>query len=862
MKVLLVESHKAPVVAVQMWVKTGSADEKKDEEGISHFIEHLVFKGTSKFGVGEVAKTVESSGGELNAYTTFDHTVFHVTMSKEELDVGLDCIAEMMGFPKFDPVEIDKEREVVLEEIKRSFDNPHSISMQRLFSTVFKKHPYGIPVIGYAKNIKKVKPKTLVKYYQSRYVPTNMTLVVTGDFDKTEIKKQIEKYYGAFKAHSLKKIARKKESPQKQPRVDYLTTEFQEAALNIAFRVPAAKNADVAALDVLGCILGQGDSSRLVKRLRLERSLVMGVSAGSFNPLDEGLFVIGVNAKAENISETMDIITQELGYILSHTISQGELSRARLNLEAEEIFSLETVDGLARKVGMFQTLLNDPEYIQRYLKQVQALTPKDILRVARKYLSPERSSVTLMIHKKETSVLPKKKFQEQVKALLKQLKTSQKQKVSVDKEKVQKSQTLKVPLKMSVHHSKIVKHRLPNGALVVLKRNPEVPIVHIKAGFLGGVRLEKDHNQGVTTLLSNTWTSGSRRYTESETASIIEDCAGSISAFGGRNSIGMTLESLKIHEERALTLFEDVLSNPIFPQEAVLREASIQKEHLRTRGDHPSSVAGQIFMDKIFKDHPYGRDLLGTNESISKLGTDSILEHWKKIVSSDNAVFVAVGDFDEDKQLKFFQEMCKGIGRGQKQESRFDIAPLTENIHAYSRSEKEQSHIIVGYRGISFKDPDRYALQVLQAILAGQGGRLFLELRDKASLAYTVSPVHMDGIETGYFGVYIGCSPEKGKTAIKMIHQELDLITQKAPSDDEVERAKRYLVGQNHIGLQRNGSQASSILFDELYGIDCMDTFRFAEHLKELKAQDVQRVAQRLFNAPYVTVAVGPEQPW
>src|SRR5580692_8378188 len=110
LKVLLVESHKAPVVAVQMWVKTGSADEKKGEEGISHFIEHLVFKGTRKFGVGEVAKTVEGAGGELNAYTTFDQTVFHVTISRDFLDVGLDCIGEMMGFPKFDPIEIDRER--------------------------------------------------------------------------------------------------------------------------------------------------------------------------------------------------------------------------------------------------------------------------------------------------------------------------------------------------------------------------------------------------------------------------------------------------------------------------------------------------------------------------------------------------------------------------------------------------------------------------------------------------------------------------------------------------------------------------------------------------------------------------------
>lgn len=219
LKVLLIESHKSPVVSVQMWVKTGSADEVKKEEGLSHFIEHLVFKGTEKFKVGEIAAIVEGSGGELNAYTSFDQTVFYVTISKKFANVGLDVVSQMMGFPTFDSTEIDNEREVVIEEIKRGEDSPQRQIGQLLFSTAYKKHAYKVPVIGYADNIRKVSTKKIKNYFESRYVPRNMFLVVSGDFKSAEMKKEVESYFGTFKDFKVKKVKRVKEPVQTKPSI-------------------------------------------------------------------------------------------------------------------------------------------------------------------------------------------------------------------------------------------------------------------------------------------------------------------------------------------------------------------------------------------------------------------------------------------------------------------------------------------------------------------------------------------------------------------------------------------------------------------------------------------------------------------
>ena len=222
MKVLFQESHKSPVVSVQVWVRTGSADEAKGEEGISHFIEHLVFKGTRKFKVGEIASIIEGSGGELNAYTSFDQTVFYVTISRQFVETGLQALAEMMGFPKFDPTEIDNEREVVIEEIKRGEDSLGRIASQSLFSTNYSKHPYGVPVIGFEKNVRGWSARKIVQYYQARYSPQNMFLVVAGDFKAGEMKKKVQTHFGEFKKFKVKKVARKKEPLQKSSRIKVL----------------------------------------------------------------------------------------------------------------------------------------------------------------------------------------------------------------------------------------------------------------------------------------------------------------------------------------------------------------------------------------------------------------------------------------------------------------------------------------------------------------------------------------------------------------------------------------------------------------------------------------------------------------
>lgn len=852
MKVLFLESHKSPVVSVQMWVKTGSADEKKGEEGISHFIEHLVFKGTRKYKVGEIASTVEGSGGELNAYTSFDQTVFYVTISKQFSDVALDVIGEMMGFPTFDPQEIDNEREVVIEEIKRGQDSPGRRASQLLFTNVFKKHPYGRPVIGYDKVVRQVSPKKILNYYHSRYVPSNMFLVIAGDFESKEMKKKVEAIFGAFPSYKLNKVSRGKEPAQKKIRIKVEHAKFEQTTGYLTWRIPHVKNKDIPALEVLSAILGMGDSSRLMQSLRIREPLTNSVGSFSYSMEDDGLFAVSLSLEKENLSRALETLTPEIVKLIEAPPTAAEMQKAITNFASHEIYSMETVDNIARKAGSNEFYYDDHDYYRKYLKQVYSLKPEDIQKVAKKYLKPETFSLSLMtnMEKAEAEKILKKFAADLKKALTRAKPAKASQRFVAKKFNINTGTAKGAP--------QTEKITLSTGATLLIREQNDTPYVAMKAAFLGGVRVENENQNGLTELFSRNWLSGSKKYSEDEINLKVDEMAAGIGAFGGRNSAGLSMEYLSPFEDKMLEVYADSLLNPQFPDQILEREKVILKNQIKSRNDSPAQICILNFMKEIFEGHPYSRDILGSEQSISQIGSKDLMSYYKKIACAKNLTFSVVGDVNKDKWVKALEAITAELPRGEKISSHIPAKDLKNNKKTFHELKKEQSHIIVGYRGLTLKDPQRYTLEIIQSILSGQGGRLFLELRDKNSLAYSVSPMHMEGLECGYFGGYIGCSPEKSEKAIGMLKVEFQKLAEKRISEAELVRAQRYLIGRHDIELQRKSTIGNAILFDDIYGLDYRESLDVAEKYFAVTPEDVQALAQKIFSQPEVISLVGP----
>ncbi len=859
--VLMIESRKSPVISVQMWVRTGSADEVKSEAGISHFIEHLVFKGTEKFKVGEIASLVEASGGELNAYTSFDQTVFYVTISSSYFDVACDTVSQMMGFPLFDKEEVDAEREVVVEEIKRGQDSPGRRVSQNLFSLAYPKHPYGIPVIGYEKNVRSWSVKKIKQFYSDRYSTKNMFLVVAGDFKTTDAIKKLENYFGKIPTTPLKKVKRPKGMLQTKTQIQVEKAEYKDLRLQMGWKIPSVKHKDIPALDVLALLIGQGDSSRLVKELRIKSQTVNGVGASCYSPMDQGLFGISANLNPENFEKTLETVFHEIEKIKHEKFEANELEKAKLNLESEQFFGLETVDGLTRQYGNLEFYFKDPAYFKKYIDQIKKLKMEDIQKVAKKYLTEKTLSVSILTDQSPVEI--KKIFNKNIKFWAK---ISQAPKIKkIEKKTVEKNKPFEkiLPLKWSSKGSlpEIEKINLPGGAKLYLRESKDSPVFSIKSAFLGGLRFEKNEQAGITELFSRSWLTGTQQISEETFSNILEENASFLSAFSGRNTFGLSGGSLSSHQRVVGSLFKDSLLNGAFLKEPFEREKFLMLEQLKTRDESPSQVCLMQFMQGLFGAHPYGRDMLGSNETLKKLKNTDLQNYWNQLGIKNNFNICITGNFEKKWWIDLLTEIAQELPKGKLENPQFNLKLPQKNTTYFKQMNREQTHIAMGFSGLKLHDKERFGLQLIQAVLAGQGGRLFLELRDKNSLAYSVSPIKFEGIDAGYFGAYIGCSPEKSKKAVEMMNAEFQKLMETPIGAVELDRAKKYLIGRHDIDLQKTSSVCASILFDEIYGIDSSKNFKAHEVYEPIKAKELLDLSQKLFSQPKVLSIVGPQDP-
>ena len=842
MQILLHPSNKSPVVSLQVWVRTGSADEKKGEEGMSHFIEHLVFKGTSKFRTGEIAQLIEGSGGELNAYTSFDQTVFYITISKSFIDVAFEALSQMMGAPLFDPQEVQNEREVVIEEIKRGLDSPSRRASQLFFSTAYQKHPYGVPVIGYAENVSRWPVDKIVRYFRDRYSPRNFFLVITGDFNEKSVRSRVQQYFGPLKSFAPRRTQRPQESQWRGLRCKAEQLPFKESSTYLAFPIPSVQHKDIPALDILSMILGHGDSSRLTQKLRLERPVVNGVGASTWTPKDQGFFLITLSSEKEKISEALKLAFLELLRLNEDYVTQEELEKARLILSSDQIYGMETVDGIARRLGSYEFYLKDPDHFAKFLKRINSLTVERLRAIARKYLNPSRVVLTT------TSELSRDEAEALLKDAYSEFKTN-------FVKKPVKIQTLR---KGAEKKQSIQKIQLSHGATLILKPAVDTPTISMRIGFLGGSRSVGSPKMGLVEVLSRIWTSSTQQRKEPEIHKLIDSTASSLSAFGGRNSFGLNLDCMSSMFPQMADLAEELLLVPGFDPAHLEREKVVLQNQIKSKSDHPSSVATRQFMRSLFTAHPYAEDPLGTMESVEGLTSRDLQSYFNGFATSGNMTISVVGDFREKDILSRIDRIVERLPRGERYSKIDQLPEIKQNQFVYSHMKKEQSHLVMGYHGLSVDAPDRYALQLMDAVLSGMGGRLFNELREKNSLAYSVAPQKLLGLGAGTFGAYIGCSPDKVDKALQMMLAEFKKLVDTPIPERELDRCRRYLIGSHDIDLQRKSSLATQILFEEIYVLDCNEIFQAEEIFRSISAKEVQDLAEKILSQKFVCSVVGP----
>ena len=399
LKVLLLEEPKAPVVTVQVWYRVGSRNEVPGKTGLSHLLEHMMFKGTPKYGPKQFSRIVQRNGGQDNAFTSFDYTGYFENFAKDRVELALELEADRMVNLLLDPKEVEAERNVVLEERRRNVeDDPVSALGEEVLAAAFKVHPYGQPIIGFASDIENLTREDLLGYYRTYYAPNNAVLVVVGDFKREELLPRIKAHFEKIPRGPDPPKVRAKEPEQQGERRVFLKKEAELPFVYMAYHVPNLTHFDSYALDVLEVILSGGRSARLYRSLVYEKQLAL-FAGGSYLRVaaDPHLFYFYASVMPGRAAEEVEgALSEEIEKLKREPVSDQELQKAKNQLEAAFLFGQDSVFSLANELARYEIAASWKLWGE-YLAGIRSVTKEDLMRVARTYLHEDNRTVGILV---------------------------------------------------------------------------------------------------------------------------------------------------------------------------------------------------------------------------------------------------------------------------------------------------------------------------------------------------------------------------------------------------------------------------------------------------------------------------------
>jgi zinc protease len=821
--IIVQEDHSAPVASVQVWVETGSIHEDRHlGAGLSHLLEHMLFKGTETRGASEFAQRIQDAGGYINAYTSFDRTVYWIDIPSKGVATAIELLSDAVLHSTLPAEEFVKEQEVIRREFAMGYDDPDRMSSQALFATAFREHPYRHPVIGHLDVFNTLTRDDAVAYYRARYVPNNMFFVVVGDVDAEKVRAQIAEHFAAVPRAALPPIHIPTEPAQLGRRETHIDFETELTRLHLAWHVPRMTHPDIPALDLLAVILGGGRSSRLYRRLREDLALVHSIDAWCYAPGQDGLFGIDAVLDPDKRAPVEAEIARLLHELHDSGIATSELEKARKLSLSHQLNTLATMRGRAADIGANWLLTRNLDMSRDYLDALQRVTADDLRRVMAAYLV-ERNLTLVTLNPRGLAA------------------------------------SVAAPAVVAPA-GEIQRIDLPNGLRLLVREDPRLPLVSMVATFKAGLLAETPQNNGITRLLSRLLIKGTARRSAEQLADEIEAVGGSIGTEAGNNSISISVKVMQPDLRLGLDILADVILHATLPDKALAREKEIQLAGIKADEDEMTVVARHLLREHLFAGHPYSLRALGRPESVAALDRDQLAAFRDRHLVGSNGVITIFGNVRVSEVRALVEQAFASLPAGTPALADPPTpAPLLDARTVELEKNKAQAVLMIGYIGVDLQHPDRAALELIDEACSDLGSRLFLRIREEMGLAYFVGSSQMMGLAPGPFVFYCGTDPAKLDAVRAALHEEILKLAEHGLTAAELARAKEKLIGQQDIRNQSNDAFAYACALDELYGLG------FAHH-RELRAQieavtldDIARVARKYFAAqPGITAVVRP----
>ena len=821
--IIVQEDRSAPVASVQAWCATGSIYEDQHlGAGLSHILEHMLFKGTKTRPANAIAQKVQDVGGYINAYTSFDRTVYWIDAPKDGVAAALDILSDAMMNSTLPAEEYGKEQEVIRREFAMGMDDPDRMSTQLLLGTAFQRHPYRLPVIGDIEIYNQLTRDQVMEYYKTRYVPNNLTFVVVGDVDAQKVREQLTELFKNYPEKSLRPVYIPQEPPQLGTREAHNEFPTELTRLSFGWHIPEITNPDVPALDLLSVILGEGRSSRLYRRVREESGLAYSIGAFSYTPGDPGLLGIDSTIDPAKREAVRDLVLKIVDEIKQAGARAEELTKAKKIILSHHLGTLTTMRGQASDLGSNWLLTRNLNFSRDYLAAIQKVTLDDIRRVAQHYLTSDNLTITWLEPKG--------------------------------------SHSAEAAAAKPMAAGEIQKFELSNGLRVLVREDARLPLVSMTAVFRGGLLAETPETNGITRLMSRVLLKGTKSRTAEQIADSIEAVGGTISSDAGNNSFSVAVEVTKPDLKLGVDLLSDVLLNATMPEKAVAREKEAQLAGIQEDEEQLTTVARNILREALFQNHPYALRSKGSPESVAHLTQKDLLEFRDRYVMAKNGVVAVFGNVKTDEVKKMLEQALGKMKAGSLALTDVPKSPepkKPETVQA--ERDKAQGVLMVGYRSSDMFNPDRYALELIDEASSDLGSRFFIRIREQMGLAYYIGASQMVGLAPGLFAFYLGTDPQKIEPVKAALLEEIGKLASEGLTTEELDRAKKKLIGQQQIANQSNEAFGYMAALDELYGLGFDHYKELEKNVNAVTMEDVKRVAKKYFqDQAYVLAIVRP----
>lgn len=800
--VLVREDASSQVSSVQMWVKSGSIHEGSLlGAGVSHFLEHMLFKGTGKRTGKQISREVQGLGGQINAYTSFDRTVYYIDLPSEHTLNAIDILADACFNSVLPEEEVQMERDVILREIDMGLDDPDCQLSRALFETAFRIHPYKYPVIGYKDLFKTISRQDLIDYYHGHYVPNNAVLVIAGDVVAEDVFEEANRIFASYPRKRLEPVFIPEEPASLARRQQSLTGDVNISRIGLGFSIPGLRHADSPGLSLLAGILGNGESSILWERLRQNLGVVHHIEATSWNPGTSGLLWISMITDVGKQEEVLKAFWKEIAVLKKSLIEEARLEKARRQAMVGEVNSRKTMSGQAGRIGAAEVVVGDLEYPKIQLERIQEVSAEDLRRLLNTYLVEERlTQVTLNPEAGQSAVRPA-------------------------------GETARENPFFEAFACK-------NGARLLLQPGTRFPKIHLRVIFKGGPLYEPPGQRGISALVATLLTQDTVKRSAVEVATRIESVGGNFSEFSGNNTLGFGLEVLPQDLDVALDLLEEALLYPTIDPETFERERDAQIAHIKESLDDVVEFGICELSRAFFGEHPYAVNPRGTVESLARLEPEAVRVFRETLTVAENCVIAASGLFECSRLEERLRAILERLPSGSLKSSHVPpfISPaLTGRKDVFQ--DREQAVVFQAFPGVGvLQDEPMTVAAVLDELFSGMSSQLFERVRDELGLAYFVGSSRMIGMETGMFFLYGGTHPSTAEKVLEEMSREVDRVKAGQVEPDELERVKIRLKAQRRMSLQAIGSRAMQAGLNATYGQPINDWLHFDEKVDRVSA--------------------------